>query len=272
MCGREDDNSEDMGQDEAREVANLNWEEVKVEENETSNQNEVEIEEDETLVRKEVEVEEDETSGDSSSDDDIIELEAKQSEREAVAQRYKVRVQEETEEVQQLRGFLDSVRGTCPYCRWQLKKQRDHVLYRCREAEAFDARNRYKILQGMIRKMRPIVKYSGRTECFVPIEWCNRFEGKRTGSQGGAKEEWIKREGKGLYQFDEMVLGEYVVAVENDAEFAPVIQQRMSALGFEWEQDEDRVRYFGGREEWGIIEANQLLRELSRFIQAFRVR
>ena len=45
----------------------------------------MEIKEDKILVREEVEVEEDKTSGDSNSNNNIIELEAKQLEREAIA-------------------------------------------------------------------------------------------------------------------------------------------------------------------------------------------
>ena len=43
----------------------------------------------------------------------------------------------------------------------------------------------------------------------------------------------------------------------------------MTESGFEGKRDEDRVRYFGQREEWGGIEANKILRELSRAIIVF---
>ena len=51
------------------------------------------------------------------------------------------------------------------------------------------------------------------------MEWCDRFVGVGKGSDGGAKQEWIKRTGRGLCQYNELVLSEYVVLVEDDEEF-----------------------------------------------------
>ena len=43
----------------------------------------------------------------------------------------------------------------------------------------------------------------------------------------------------------------------------------MTESGFEGKRNEDRVQYFGQREEQGGIEANKILRELSRAIIVF---
>lgn len=43
----------------------------------------------------------------------------------------------------------------------------------------------------------------------------------------------------------------------------------MRESGFEGNDDEERVRYLGQREEWGGIEANKMLRVLNRAIIVF---
>ena len=148
-----------------------------------------------------------------------------------------------------LQEYLEEVCGTCPYCRWELEEKKEHVLYRYNQRGAFNAKNRYKILQRLIRSIQCIAMYSRYHECFVPIEWCDRFVGVGKGSDRGAKQEWIKRTGRGLYQYNELVLSEYVVLVEDDKEFIQKIEQRMTESGFEGKRNEDRVRYFGQREE-----------------------
>ena len=79
----------------------------------------------------------------------------------------------------------------------------------------------------------------------MPIEWCDRFIGVGKGSDGGTKQEWIKRTGRGLYQYNELVLSEYVMLVEDNKEFIQKIEQRMTESGFEGKRNKDRVRYFG---------------------------
>ena len=44
-----------------------------------------------------------------------------------------------------------------------------------------------------------------------------------------------------MCQFDEMVLGEYVVALEGDEEFRLTMAKRMRELGLEWVRDEDQI-------------------------------
>ena len=55
--------------------------------------------------------------------------------------------------------------------------------------------------------------------------------------------------GRGLYQYNELVLSEYVMLVKDDKEFIQKMEQRMTESGFEGKRDEDQVRYFGQREE-----------------------
>ena len=122
-------------------------------------------------------------------------------------------------EVTVLQEYLEEVRGTCLYCRWELEEKKEHVLYRYNQRGAFKAKNRYKVLQRLIRSTQCMARYSGCHECFVPMEWCDRFVGIGKGSDGGVKQEWIKRTGRGLYQYDELVLSEYVVLVKDNKEF-----------------------------------------------------
>ena len=213
--------------------------------------------------------EEEEEKEEEEEDEDDAELAAAQSERRAISQRRQRVVKKEAMEVTVLQEYLEEVRGTCPYCRWELEEKKEHVLYRCNQRGAFNAKNRYKILQRLIRSIQCMAMYSGCHECFVPIEWCDRFVGIGKGSDGGAKQEWIKRTGRGLCQYDELVLSEYVVLVEDDKEFIQKMEQRITKSGFEGKRNEDRVRYFGQREEWGGIEANKMLRELIRAIIVF---
>lgn len=41
------------------------------------------------------------------------------------------------------------------------------------------------------------------------------------------------------------------MAVEKDEDFVSTMIRRMQEIGYEGSRDEDRVRYFGQREEWG---------------------
>ena len=101
------------------------------------------------------------------------------------------------------------------------------------------------------------------------MEQYDRFIGIRKGSNRGAKQEQIKRTGRSLYQYNELVLSKYVMLVKDDKEFIQKMEQRITESGFEGKRNEDRVRYFGQREEQGGIEANKMLRELSRAIIVF---
>ena len=101
------------------------------------------------------------------------------------------------------------------------------------------------------------------------MEQYDRFIGVGKGSDRGAKQEQIKRTRRGLYQYNELVLSEYVVLVEDNKEFIQKIEQRITESGFEGKRNEDRVRYFGQREEQGGIKANKMLRKLSRAIIVF---
>ena len=210
-----------------------------------------------------------EFSEEDSIDEDILGLKAAGLKRQVIVQAQVRIIQDEAQEVETLHKYLTEIRETCPFCWWKLRVQWLHNLYRCRERDESIARNWYKILQGMIHQLRVMIKYSECTECFLPVKWCDWFEGKGTGSQGGVKQEWVQLSGKGLCQFDETVLSEYVVAVESDEEFMVSMREWMRSSGYEWGWDADQVQYFEQRKEWGGIEANQLLQELSRFHQLY---
>ncbi len=248
-----------------RDGRQVGMQETRVMEHEEEEEQE-EVSSEEEMEGEVEERQQEELSSEGERDEDVEELEAAQLERQAMADEHMTATKEVVEEAEGLRRYLENICGTCSFCRWRLGEKREHVLFRCRELKGFNARNRFKVLQGMIRKMWCMAQYSGCTECFVLMEWCNRFEGRGLGSQGGAKTEWVRRQGPGLCQFDEMVLGEYVVALEGDEEFRLTMAKRMRELGLEWVRDEDRIRYFGLCEEWDMIEGNKLLWELGRFV------
>ena len=208
-----------------------------------------------------VEVDEEESWQDESPprvDLDRIRFDEQRRAQEEIHEVQRQRIQEDSREVKALKADLDDHQGQCPYCRRMKTEDVYHSLYRCRQTGSQPSRELYVEMRDNIRGHGALERYAGCYRCFVPQEWCNRWDRR---SDMGDYEDRLVEQKDVECQYQDMVLGELAVRFRWDAEFARGLVKRIKEGGFDAETNEGNVRYLGQRMEWGGVEASRLIWE-----------
>ncbi|MCJ1387147.1 hypothetical protein MMC17_010276, partial [Xylographa soralifera] len=103
-------------------------------------------------------------------------------------------------------------------------------------------------------------RYGGCTDCFVPQEWCNRWEA-RVDEAGKELGGWKARgNGAEKCKFMDLILGGLAIN-HIKAGYTKGLRARMQAQGLDLERDDELLRYFGQKVTWGGLKTWVILKE-----------
>ena len=165
-------------------------------------------------------------------------------------------VREAQEKIQQMRGMLNGIRGSCAYCYITLQEQgHDHYMYYCPKEESRIIRTECHGWKKRLRKRNELARYGGCHWCFLPQAWCNRWR-EKSGTGNAGMYELVKDEKHCQYQ--DVVVEVLAVLIHVEAGFQEQMQRRMPA-GMAWD---DVSCYWGQRVRWAGVDMYQMVVEI----------
>lgn len=218
--------------------------------------------------------------------------------RQGVVDDLRHQVRSEALETEALRARLPAMRGLCPYCTRLDLTSNVHSLYWCHAPGSEEPKKVYNYFKTSLRQGRKMQPFSGCSFCFLPQEWCNRWEpteanGLESGEEGDQRTGgWRLARGHGTSScdFSDLILGELATGlVMNDGvginlrarieEAESLISQRLydeeegrlhggdKIVYFNRALDDDLFSYLGTRIQWGGLECSRLLQEFWEVIK-----
>jgi superfamily II DNA helicase RecQ len=189
-------------------------------------------------------------------------LASEQIGRERVRQRLVERRRQGVREMEEARQLLDRMRGRCAYCALVRPGRALHSLYWCRTEGSDEAVGVYRRIKRQLRGGAGMEAFSGCSMCFVPQEWCERWEEKEWRGIEGNETGWGERQG-GECQYMDVVLGGFVVWMMQGHQ-RKAVEERMQKMGLSGREEDEMVSYLRQRIEWGEMETSILFQEFWR--------
>lgn len=195
------------------------------------------------------------------------EFKKQQKQQQQIGRRRQQQKQEGRRMIEEIRGYLETVRRKCVYCFYQGSMSRAHqTIYRCPESRAQNAKELYISIKSRIRRDKTMGPYGGCSFCFVPQAWCRGWRRRVDGADGDF-ERVIGADGKVVRcQYEDVVVSILAMAIvfegDRSETYIDGLEGRIRRGGGQGVEEEgDLIRYLGRAAEGGGIETSQLLQE-----------
>jgi superfamily II DNA helicase RecQ len=195
------------------------------------------------------------------------EFKKQQMQQQQIDRRWQQQKQEGRRMMEEIRGYLEKVRGKCVYCFYHGSMSRAHqTIFRCPESRAQDAKELYTGIKNRIRRDKTMGPFVGCSFCFVPQAWCRGWHRKVDGAEGDFKRV-IGADGKAVRcQYEDVVVSILAMAMiftgDGSETYIDGLEERIRRGGGQGVEEEgDLIRHLGRAAEGGGIETSQLLQE-----------
>ena len=184
-----------------------------------------------------------------------------QRKRDQIQKNHRIRMRTKGETMKNLQKYLNINWLWCSICRWFDDKQKQHVLYFCRNFDVKYFQERYVRLRKLIRNHRLLTKFENCATCFASQAWCNRLK-KKNNTKLSNRENWRSIEKKKLCQYNEILLKKYVInlTIDNRNLFERNLRMKKKKLNEKNEMNE--AKFLKLTLKYEDLKTNELIKKL----------